>query len=185
MNLTAEHIALNSTFLVLQVAISDIFSPTMPSWAILKVLKLEGMGMQSLPASVAEALKALTDLSLPQNNFAEMPPAICLIPTLQTLDLRYNDYLGLKGRDVDTLVHSLPSFRRLDLSKPYKRDPERVGNPPRRGGRVVVTMAVREKDEEKWSRSVGILRAINKLKPKIDLPDFYKPESLRWNSGPT
>jgi Leucine-rich repeat (LRR) protein len=156
------------------VEIHDILPPAMPSWGLLRALRLEEMGIQSLPISVAKALQALTDLSLANNNLTEMPSTVALITTLQTLNLKGNYYLELKCADIDTLAHLLPSFRRLDLTKPYQRPPlQPVGNPQRRGRMVAIRRVVRQKDEEKWERTVSILQAINKLKPEIHLPGFY------------
>jgi len=81
---------------------------------------------------VAEALKALTELTLAENNMTEMPAIISLI-TLQTLSLEWNDYIELNGSNADILANLLPSFRRLDLTKPYQRPPLEVGGSPSGG----------------------------------------------------
>jgi len=89
----------------------------------LKSLELDWMGLESLPDSVAKALRCLTHLSMDINNFSMLPSSLSLITTLRSLRIQQMPpqaadeipSLRLSHGDVKTLV-ALPNLQMLDIS---------------------------------------------------------------------
>jgi len=89
--------------------------PAMPVLGYLKALKLEHMEFDAFPASLAASLRSLTELKLGHNHFTQLPGAVTLMTTLQTLDMSYNQSLQLSDSDALVLA-ALPLLQSVDFS---------------------------------------------------------------------
>jgi hypothetical protein len=79
------------------------------------MLRLVGMRMiDQFPASIAGALKGLTNLDLSCTDLTRFPTALSQIITLRSLDLSYNNNLMLQYRDSHSLA-AFPHLQRLRL----------------------------------------------------------------------
>lgn len=73
------------------------------------------MEFDAFHASLATSLQRLIELKLGHNNFTQIPPALALITTLQTLDMSYNEQLQLADSDAFVLA-ALPLLQSVDFS---------------------------------------------------------------------
>ena len=87
-----------------------------PALRSLHTLELAQSSLVTFPKEAATRLKRLVVLRLQRNNFARLPPAVALIPTLQQLDLSRNKPMTLRESDV-TMLRALKCLTQLHLDK--------------------------------------------------------------------
>ncbi len=130
--------------------------PAMPiNFSRLHYLEFSNLKLTALPKSVALALKSLATLNLAGNDFTCIPTSVCLIHTLEVLDLSNNRHLQLQDRDVDTLA-GLPVLKALSIRK----TPEFMWS------------YWFSSDAKLTDASVGVLLAIKERMPHLKFPGY-------------
>ncbi len=88
--------------------------PARPGLRNLRELKLHTWRMAELPETLTRNWTNLTRLSLSQNDFSAIPPAISKLTALRSLDVTANKRLAFTAQDMVTL-EALPGLQHLSF----------------------------------------------------------------------